>query len=277
MAPRVPASTIMVVLLALAVAAALPPVAMAICTSGNPHDGNHSNTDDVVTSWDLACDAGGNAKCNACTLWALAKRDAGKSASYSATKAYRAKIMPTVPLAGLESIVSPNPTAADRATYFLWSQALDAAVAGTLPTVKNGRQSHPIAYVNSLSARTMHHLHIHVGTPTGDAFYQCARDIIRTPPSQGKWTDIKAGTSAACNALSMNKSPVAVSATTARPAGINQAIRNGFQRMGGSILADWDPLHTGVLVQKASSGDSYLVFLITGARVNDYTVFEDSH
>lgn len=263
--------------LVLIVAVTLPLAATADCSSGNPNDTH--NTDDVVNTWGAPCDAGGNARCKACTLWTLAQRDKTQGFSYSSTpgKPYRAKIMPTIALQGLENIVNTQPrSAADHATFNLWARALDDAAFGKVPSITTRNSNHPIAWINSLNARTMHHLHIHIGTPTGDAFYQCAKKIINAQPAAGTWDS---ATGPTCDALSSNKSSVTVRATTTTDAnGINQAIRDGFKKqLQADILSDQGALRTGVLVQKAPKGNNYLVFLITGSHVNDYSIFQDKH
>jgi len=267
-------------------AAATFPAAAAACKA---QPGPAGSTDDLVTTWSSPCDAGGNADCRACFLWTgvvqRAKKPLGKYV-YSSTSTnggqvstYRAKILPTAALQGIESIAGKQP-ASDKLTYDLWSTALGDLIAGKVPGVKAA--NFPVAMINSLNARSQHQMHVHVGRPQSGAggapvFYECIRNAgwTKSPPTAKAWRTIPAGK---CDNLpSRSNAPVKLMATTSTAAGVNGAIRAGFSRLTKDMTADAAAQRTAVLVQPDPKGTKgqYLVVLITGSGVNDYSIFGD--
>lgn len=261
------------------------PTALAYCQDVNPND---PTAKDPVNNWKEPCDRSGNDRCNSCFLFVhTSKPLIGKHKfAYAHTKAYRAKILPTKAVTGLESIVNSHyHSKDDEATFDLWKTGLDAArTKGGLPGVTHAA-SHPIIYVNSLHARTQHQLHAHCGQAVNKDWYNCAKPVYDRPPQKhGEWVTLEA--SAACDKLSASKASVVVRATTSSANGVNEAIRQGFKKMllketggGKSITSNAAALRTGVLVAPSGGGggkggDEMLVFLVTGS--NDYKVFGDA-
>jgi hypothetical protein len=264
-------------------AAALPRAAAACVQNVGPA----ANADDKVTTWSRPCDQGNNADCPACKLWDIAQRNKqnpGDKYAYSQTFVdngkianYRAKILPTTALQGIESIAGKSP-ASDKPTYDMWSTALSAAIAGKMGNTGVAGTNHPVAVINSLNARSQHHMHVHVGKPKSDAFFNCAnkKNWIKKPPTLKTWDNIPADI---CNDLSYAKKTVTLLATTAKAAGVNDAIRAGFKKVNTKthdITTDPAGQRTAVLVQPTSTSGVYLVVLITGSGVNDYSIFGDS-
>lgn len=281
-------SAVVAVACCLAVAvAALPLAAAATCPASSAGSSPANNADDTVVKWALPCDQGNNEKCDACDLWTQTAKPGkayGKfvySRTYTNGKTlstYRAKILPTVALSGIESIAGKSP-APDKATFDLWSTALKDARAGKLGLTGVAGANHPVVWINSLNARSKHQVHAHVGKTQSTTYFDCvnAKGWIKSPPALKAWDSIAVG---ACNNLSSSNKPVALLATTAKAAGVNDAIRAGLKKVGAAtadITTDPAKMRTGVLVQPhpKNVADEYLVVLITGSGVNDYTIFGD--
>jgi CDP-diacylglycerol pyrophosphatase len=272
-------TALLVLALALALAAVAPLGAAAVncpASASNSHNGN--NLDDVVHDWSKSCDQSHNYECRACDLW-QAVRGVTKPYAYQGGgpgKQYRSKILPTKPVTGLESIVKGS-SADEKATYFLWSKAL-IDVSNGAAEAKASKTAHPIAVINSLSARSRHQAHIHVGSAQSKDFFECVnREILKAPPAVGVWKDVSPGQIAqtACNNLKAGGFPLSIRATQASGNGINGAIRAGFGGSAAAILTDPKLWRTGVVVQPLAPNKpgQYLVFLVAGS--NDYMIFGD--
>lgn len=269
-------STAVAVALVVALVAltALPHGAAAACNAKpNPYD---TKSKDLVGDWLLPCDAPANIGCPSCSLFS--KTVSGKSGQYvysgSQSGVPRAKIIPTRPLQGLESIVRDKHDLSS-----LFTQALvDASKGGVLPNKGTtlGPAAHPIAFINSLNAREQHQAHVHVGEAANKNFYNCVSGILKAPPTAGTWSTTYDPKSAACQALKVHQD-VSIAATSSAGNNISNTIREGFAKhIKGATSKDiqQDPakLHTGVLVQpNPKVTGEYLVFLLS--NVNDVTVF----
>jgi hypothetical protein len=239
----------------------------ASCDNVNQYD---KTAHDPVGDWMQACNAQINEKCQACSLWTDTAAGKPGASVYSPTNTRRAKIIPTRPLQGLESIVRDK---ADTSGLFV--TALKDAAAGNVIPAKGGGTlpiiPHPIVYINSLAVRTEHQWHAHVGPAKNEDWYECAKSIIEAPPQAGRWVALPAA-SKACQALTVGTSRGMVgNATTASGSNISSTIREGFlNHVQGAkipdITQDKALLHTGALVQrneKGGAGAEYLVFVLS--------------
>lgn len=240
---------------------------------------------DAVAAWDKTCNEARNWECKeACQLWNEVARPARGNKlkfAYSGTKnkAYRGKILPSEPVTGIESIVAGQPSdPADQATYFLWKQAL-GDIAAQAPALKNKIATparYPVAYINSLVARTQHQMHIHVGQPTSlSKFYSCAKSVITSPPT-AVWSKPLSG--GACVNLQAGNMPVSLIGATVGPNDVNKAIRAGFAQVmgagGSAVTTNKMGTHSGVLVMPVAGSKNLLVFIVTGT--DDYKIFGDT-
>lgn len=277
---RPKAITLTCALAAVAAALALVPGAAAACAN-NTLPGTNPQTD-AVNDWSKTCDEAKNWVCKDCELWNDYSRPANKSGdkfAYSGSgpgKSYRGKILPSAPVTGIDAVFAAKfHDPVDKATYFLWSKALtDVVTTGVLHKID--KTTRPIAYINSLVARTQHQMHIHVGKAKNDDWYNCAKTFINNPPTPAlKWSP--SYTSTACTDLHAGGYPVSLIATTAGPNDVNRAIRTGLdQMMGGpgkDIKTNPVGMHSGVLVMPVKGSTNLLVFIVSGT--NDYKIFGD--
>jgi hypothetical protein len=279
MAPRRRfAAALAVAVAALAVATSALSGAEAVACPATTGAYNGYNKEDVVKVWSKTCDEDKNYQCDACDLWNSVRKVTAPYA-YSGGKKYRSKILPTKPVTGIESIVNGSyKDDADKATYFLWTKAMNDFIAGAPETKADGTK-YPVAMLNGLAFRSRHQLHIHVGQLHHMNFVKCVqKDILANPPAPKVWKDVTAASLAtdACQKLHYGKaSALAITATEADGNQINARIRDGFRKISnGDIATDLKLSHTGAVVTPhPTKSGAYLVYLVTGA--NDYSIFGD--